>query len=381
MKYFVIAGEASGDLHAGRLIAALRNADSSAEFRFLGGDFMEQAAGVSPVIHYKRMAYMGFGEVVRHLPEILGFMRTAKEAIREFRPDALVLVDYPSFNLKMAKFAESIGIPVYYYISPKVWAWKEHRVKAIKRYVRRVYSILPFEVGFFAKHGYEVTYTGNPTVSEIAEARTSFPGREAFLEAHGIADRRQILALLPGSRLSEIRSNLPLMAEAAARYPEYQAIIAGAPNVDAGVYRDALSGIADLPVVYDATYALVANAVAALVTSGTATLETAVIGTPQVVCYRHSGSRLFYAVFKHVLKVPFVSLPNLIADKAVVSELLLHKCTADSIAHELEKLLGDTAERRNMLAGYKTMSDRLGEKDSAGETARLLVEDLKSLKS
>ena len=211
MKYFLIAGEASGDIHAGRLVRALRQQDPNAEFAYLGGDYMQEASGVPPVIHYKNMAFMAFSEVLRHLPEILGNMKRAKEAVSQFRPDALILIDYPSFNLKIAKYAHSLGIPVYYYISPKIWAWKEYRVKDIKKYVRKVYSILPFETAFYARHNYQVDYTGNPTVNEIAEARRTMPDNATFRTNNGIADPRPLVALLPGSRLGEIRNNLPLM--------------------------------------------------------------------------------------------------------------------------------------------------------------------------
>ena len=211
MKYFLIAGEASGDLHASLLIRALKEADADAQFRFLGGDLMARQAGVEPVIHYRRMAYMAFAEVIRHLPEILSNMRRARRAIDEFSPDAVVLIDYPSFNLKIAKYAFSKGIPVYYYISPKVWAWKQWRVRDIRKYVRRVFSILPFETEFYARHGYNVDYVGNPTANEIAAVRSSLMPFDELLRSIGVADRRPVIALLPGSRLGEIRNNLPIM--------------------------------------------------------------------------------------------------------------------------------------------------------------------------
>ncbi len=375
MRYFLIAGEASGDLHAGRLISALRTADKNAEFAFLGGDCMEKAAGVAPVIHYKRMAYMAFSEVLRHLSDILDNMKRAKEAISQFRPDAVILIDYPSFNLKIAKYAHSKGIPVYYYISPKVWAWKEWRVKSIKKYVNKVFSILPFETEFFAGHDYKVDYVGNPTANEIAEAMKSLPPREEFFKSIGIDDSKPVVALLPGSRLGEIRNNLTLMVDAASRF-DVQMVVAGAPNVDRNFYESVKPG---LNVVYDATYPLLAYSEAALVTSGTATLETAAIGCPQVVCYRANGSRLSYNLFKHILKVRFVSLPNLIADKAVVPELLLHLCNADNIADHLKPLLSDTDTRRRMLEGYKTVNARLGSTDSAATAAEQLIDDLRHL--
>ena len=374
MKYFLIAGEASGDLHAGRLIKAIRKNDDNASFAFFGGDCMEHAAGCRPITHYKEMAFMAFSEVLRHLPTILGNMKRAKKAIAEFRPDALILIDYPSFNLKIAKYAFNIGIPVYYYISPKVWAWKEWRVKSITKYVKKVFSILPFETEFFARHDYRVDYVGNPTANEIAEAMLTMPSKEEFFRANGLDNDRLTVALLPGSRLGEIRNNLPLMAEAASQFPNVQAIVAGAPNVDRSFYESVVPG---MKIIYDAAYTLLAHSQAALVTSGTATLETAAIGTPQVVCYRANGSKLSYKLFEHILKVRFVSLPNLIADKEVVPELLLHLCNPDNIAAHLAPLLADSPERSAMLDGYKAVRHRLGSNDSAETAARQLIADLK----
>lgn len=381
MKYFLIAGEASGDLHAGRLIAAIRQADPQAQFRFLGGDCMSQAAGTEPVIHYKRMAYMAFSEVLRHLPDIARNMRTAKKELSDFAPDAVILVDYPSFNLKIAEFARRRQIPVYYYISPKVWAWKKWRVKTIVRNVRKVFSILPFETEFYARYGYPVDYVGNPTANEIAAAVAAMPAKGDFLEANKLPPDRPLIAVLPGSRLGEIRNNLPLMARAASRFPSHRFVVAGAPNVDRGFYRQTLlnAGLPDsAPIIHDTTYPLLRYADAALVTSGTATLEAAVIGTPQIVCYRANGSKLSYRLFKRILSVDFVSLPNLIAAREVVPELLLHLCTADRIAQELRSLLTDPERRKAMTDGYAEVARRLGATDSAATAARQLINDLTS---
>lgn len=379
MKYFLIAGEASGDLHAGRLIASLKANDTNAEFRYLGGDFMEASAGVPPIIHYKKMAYMAFSEVLRHLPQILGNMKATKKAIDEFEPDALILIDYPSFNLKIAKYAHSKGIKTFYYISPKVWAWKEYRVKDIKKYISKVFSILPFETEFYKRHNYQVDYVGNPTANEIAEARKHFLSFEEILQRAGTADRRPIIALLPGSRVGEIRSNLPIMYQAAARFANFQPVIASAPNIDKGFYAEAFKakGIKAQPVMIEGnTFDLVAQSAVALVTSGTATLETAIIGTPQIVCYRANGSKLAYKLFERILKVRFVSLPNLIADEEVVKEMLLHLCTPDAIAKELEPLLYDSPQWRKMDAGYRKITERLGTNDSAETAAKEIVKDL-----
>jgi len=280
MKYFLIAGEASGDLHASHLMASLKQEDDQAEFRFLGGDLMAAQAGLQPIIHYRDMAYMGFADVVKHLGKILGFLGTTRRAIDEWQPDALILVDYPSFNLKVAKYAHNLGIPVHYFISPKVWVWKEWRVKDIRRYVGHMYCILPFEPEWYQERDYKATYVGNPTVQEIAQASNDFPDFSHFIKENGLPDR-PIIAIVPGSRVREIRDNLPLMLEAAARHPEYQAVIAGAPSIDDDLYRQVMGDKA-LPILRDKTYPLVHHARAALVTSGTATLETALLGTPQV---------------------------------------------------------------------------------------------------
>ncbi len=379
MKYFLIAGEASGDLHGGRLIAALAKNDSEAQFCFLGGDYMEKAAGMEPVVHYKNMAFMAFSEVLRHLPEILRNMRKAKQSLDRFCPDAVILIDYPSFNLKMAKYAFKKNIPVYYYISPKVWAWKEWRVKEIKKYIRKVLSILPFETEFYARHKVKAEYVGNPTVNEIAEFKRTAPDYMSFVEKHNISDRRPIIALLPGSRVGEIRNNLPIMYKAVAQFSNFQPVVAAAPNINKDFYAQALKnkGINANPLlISDDTYALIANSAAALVTSGTATLETAIIGTPQVVCYRANGSKLSYKLFEHILKVSFVSLPNLIAGKEVVKELLLHECTPEHITKELEPLLYDSPQWCAMCEGYRIVTDKLSGKDSAQEAAHSIIGDL-----
>ena len=374
MKYFIIAGEASGDLHASHLIASLKELDPQAEFRFLGGDLMEAQAGVQPIIHYKDMAYMGFADVMKHLGKILGFLGTARRAIDEWQPAALILVDYPSFNLKVAKYAHNLGIPVHYFISPKVWVWKEWRVKDIRRYVDHMYCILPFEPDWYRERDYTATYVGNPTVQEVAQASKDFPDFTQFIAQHNLADR-PIIALVPGSRVREIRDNLPLMLEAAARHPEYQAVIAGAPSITDDLYREVM-GNKTVPVLRDATYPLVHHARAALVTSGTATLETALLDTPQVACYRFNGSKWSYKFYRRLLSGKYVTLPNLITDEPVIPELLMHLCTVDSIDDHLTKLLGNTPERTAMLDGYKRLADRLGTNVCTATAARLITESL-----
>jgi lipid-A-disaccharide synthase len=372
MKYFLIAGEASGDLHASHLIESLKQLDPEAQFRFLGGDMMSAQAGTQPIIHYRDMAYMGFADVVRHLGKILGFLGTARRSIDEWQPAAVILVDYPSFNLKVAKYAHNLGIPVHYFISPKVWVWKEWRVKDIRRYVNHMYCILPFEPDWYRERDYKATYVGNPTVQEVAQASKNFPDFAQFIEEFGLADK-PIIALVPGSRVREIRDNLPLMLEAAARHPEYQAVIAGAPSIDDSLYRDVMGNQA-VPVLRDATYPLVHYARAAIVTSGTATLETALLGTPQVACYRFNGSKLSYNFYRRLLTGKYVTLPNLIVDEPVIPELLMHLCTVDSIDSHLSQLLADSDERITMLGGYQRLAERLGT-DVCTETAARLIKD------
>lgn len=374
MKYFISAGEASGDIHAAALIKALRHHDPDATFTFLGGDMMATEAGHQPLIHYRDMAFMGFCEVLRHLKTVLGNLKAAKTALAADTYDALILVDYPSFNLKLAKEAARLGIPVFYYISPKVWAWKERRVKQIRRYCRRVLSILPFEVDFYQRrHGYHVDYVGNPSVGETRQRLTDRPDTDTLLKSWNLPVDKPILALVPGSRQSEIRNNLPIMARVAARHPELQAVVAAAPGIDPSFY----DSLTQLPRVSGATFQLMSIARAALVTSGTATLEAALLKTPQVVCYRANGSRLSYGIFKRILKIPYVSLPNLIADREVVAEQLLHHCNPDEIDAQLRPLLDDTSRRKAMLDGYDMIHARLTDADAAHTAARLIIADLR----
>ncbi len=373
MNYFFSAGEASGDLHAAQLISALCQVDGGASFAFLGGDLMAEASGCEPIIHYREMAYMGFSEVIRHLPAVLGNLRRAKKALELQRPDALVLVDYPSFNLKLAKHAAKLGIPVYYYISPKVWAWKEYRVKDIKRYVKRVYSILPFEVDFYEKHDYGVTYVGNPSQEEIDGRIANLPTRDEFCVRNNLPADKKILAIVPGSRKGEIRNNLPIMVEAASRLDGYYPVVAAAPGIDLEYYKDYTS----FPLVENDTFGLMNVAEGAMVTSGTATLEAALLATPQVVCYRANGSRATHAIFKRILKIPYVSLPNLIAGREIVHEALLHLCTPAAVSAELRAVMPDGEKHHSQQDGYAEMRRRLGTNNAASTTAQLLFASLK----
>jgi len=375
MKYVMIAGEASGDLHAANVIKSLKKLDSSAEIRFFGGDLMAKEAGRDPELHYDRMNVMGFSEVIRKLPVIMRNLKQAKALLREFRPDALILVDYPGFNLKMAKFAHKLNIPVHYFISPKVWAWKEWRVKKIRKYVNRMYSILPFEVGFYKKHNYEVTYVGNPSVQEIAWSIGHIPPKKHFMERQGLDDPRPIIALLPGSRRGEIRNNLPLMIAAAKRFPDFQYVVGAAPAVPEKFYRE-IAQDPGLKVVFGATHTLLKYSQAAVVTSGTATLETALIGTPQVVVYRANGVKLSYKIMEKLLKVKYVSLPNLIVGNSIVPELLVHNCTVETIARDLSPLLQPSPRRDWQIAGYRTMQRKLGNSVASEYVAELIADSL-----
>ncbi|MCM1028084.1 MAG: lipid-A-disaccharide synthase [Pseudoflavonifractor sp.] len=373
MRYFLSAGEASGDLHAGELIAALREADPEASFAFLGGDNMSAAAGgVAPTIHYKEMAFMGFSEVMRHLGDIGRNFRAARQALEAFKPDALILIDYPSFNLRLAREAHRRSIPVFYYISPKLWAWKSWRLREIRRYVDQVYSILPFEVEWYGKRGYRVEYVGNPSVEEVDRRLATLPEHKA-----ATADSRPILALIPGSRVGEIRCNLPIMAEVARRHPELRPVIAMAPALQESIYRQ--YGGSKIELVSGSTLSLMKQARAALVTSGTATLECALAGTPQVALYRSGGSRLLYTLFRPVIRVPWVTLPNLIAGREVIPEMLMHRCTPDLVDDELRPLLDYHSLRRaTQIEGYTAMRERLGKRPAAATTATLILANLHS---
>lgn len=375
MKYMMIAGEASGDLHASNVIQSLKEIDRDADIRFFGGDLMAKAAGRLPELHYDRMNVMGFSEVIRKFPVIMKNFRLARKALKEFHPDALVLIDYPGFNLRMAKYARKLGIPVHYFISPKVWAWKEWRVKKIKKYVDKMYSILPFEVAFYKNHNYEVTYVGNPSVQEIAYSIGHIPPKKHFMERQGISDPRPIIALLPGSRSSEIRNNLPLMIAAAKKFPDFQYVVGAAPAVPEKFYREVAQD-PGIKLVFGSTHTLLKYSVAAVVTSGTATLETALIGTPQVVVYRSNGQKLSYKIMEKLLKIKYVSLPNLIVNNSVVPELLVHECTVENISRELSPLLQPSPRRSSQIAGYKTMQRKLGNFVASEYVAELIAESL-----
>ena len=373
MKYYLIAGEASGDLHASHLMQALKQQDPQAEFRFFGGDLMT-AVGGTRVKHYRELAYMGFVPVLLHLRTILRNMKMCKQDISQWKPDVVVLVDYPGFNLKIAQYVKANRIcPVYYYISPKIWAWKEYRIKNIKRDVDELFSILPFEIEFFEqKHHYPIHYVGNPTAQEVRE----FLANEKSEKGNEKWDK-PVIALLAGSRKQEIKDNLPAMIQATAHLTDrYDLVLAGAPSIEPDYYAQFLDGSA-VRLVMNETYSLLAHATAALVTSGTATLETCMFRVPQVVCYETPLPQLIGFLKRHILKVKYVSLVNLIANREVVRELVAETFSVDNIRRELEAILPNGAKRQQMLSDYEEVHRLLGDSKAADEAARQMINLLK----
>ena len=373
MKYYLIVGEASGDLHASRLMLSLRQYDPDAEFRFFGGDLMTRAGGTR-VKHYRELAYMGFVPVLLHLPVIFRNMKMCKADIVRWKPEVVILVDYPGFNLSIAKFVKkNTDIPVYYYISPKIWAWKEWRIKAIKRDVKEMFSILPFEVPFYEKkHHYRIHYVGNPTAEEVDNFRHVYTEtKDEFCQRNGLS-AKPIIAILAGSRRQEIKDNLPSMLEAARHFADYQMVIAAAPSITESYYKKFL-GDSEAKMVKTQTYELLAHSTAALVTSGTATLETALLNVPQVVCYETPVHKLIRFAFKHIIKVRFISLVNLIADKEIVQELLADRFSVRNIADELYRILPGQPGRDRMLADYQLVRTQLGNATAPDNAARIMV--------
>ena len=385
MKYYLIAGEASGDLHASHLMRALKEIDKETDFRFFGGDLMSDVGGTR-VRHYRDLAYMGVIPVLLHLPTILKNMKFCKQDILTWQPDCVILIDYPGFNLKIAEYVKSrTNIPVYYYISPKIWAWKEYRIKNIRRDIDELFSILPFEVDFFEKkHHYPIHYVGNPTADEVREFRRcggavvrgyeNTPKADSNLAPshHRTPVPPKIIALLAGSRRQEIKDNLPTMIEAVKPYmKDYRVVLAGAPGIDPAYYEPFLAE-SGVEVVHGQTYDLLSKAHAALVTSGTATLETALFNVPQVVCYKLPLPKIARIVRRYLIKVPYISLVNLIADREVVTELLADTFTVSHIRHELDRILSGP-DRERMLEGYAEVSRRLGDLKAPDNAARLMV--------
>jgi len=370
MKYYIIAGEASGDLHASNLMAEIKRKDAKAEFRGCGGDLMKKQGAVL-LKHYRSMAFMGFVEVAVNLRKVLGNITQCKKDILEYQPDAIVLVDYPGFNLRIADFAHEKGFKVFYYISPQVWAWKRGRIRKIKKSVDKMLVILPFEEEFYKRYGVNVTYVGNPLLDELAKFGTA--NRSMFLRRNSLGEKREIIALLPGSRKQEVKRMLPIMMEVVPHFPDYQFVVAGVSSLDKSLYKK-IMGNKDAFLVENQTYELLQNSSAAVVTSGTATLETALFTVPEVVCYKSTG--ISYLLAKWMIKVKFISLVNLVMDKEVVKELIQCELKKDNIVEELDKLLHNSKRQRQLLEDYDELKDRLGNAGASQNAATIICDAL-----
>lgn len=370
MKYYVIAGEASGDLHASNLIKHLKNKDAGFTCRAWGGDLV-QAQGVDLVKHYRDLAFMGFIEVVANLRTILRNIDFCKKDILAYKPDVLILVDYPGFNLRIADFAAKNGIHVIYYISPQIWAWKQSRIHQIKRNVNRMIVILPFEKDFYGKYDFNVDFVGHPLLDAISN-RARDENANSFGSRNKLSDK-PIIALLPGSRRQEIKTMLPLMLSVRNQFPEYQFVIGAAPSLEASFYKE-ITGNSDVSIVFGQTYPLLENAYAALVTSGTATLETALFGVPEVVCYK--GSLISYHIARQLIKIKYISLVNLIMDREVVTELIQDDLNPARIKEELTRITLDEAGRNRMLQDYESLKQKLGGTGASERAANLIWSDI-----
>lgn len=365
MKYYIIAGEASGDLHASNLMKAIKEQDANAEFRFWGGDLMKSQGGTL-VKHYKELAFMGFVEVLFNLRTILSNIKLAKKEIENYRPDVLILVDYPGFNLRIAPYAKALGIKVVYYISPQLWAWKEGRVDTVKKAVDEMLVILPFEKDFYKKHSVNAHFVGHPLLDAVSDLPTVNP--EEFKQKHGL-DHREIIALLPGSRQQEVKKMLDLMLSVRSYFKEYQFVIAGAPSLPPSFYQEYVDN--NVHFVSNETYDLLRVSKAALVTSGTATLETALLNVPEVVCYK--GNKISYEIAKRLIKnIQYISLVNLIMDREVVTELIQDELTTKNLVAELNKIL-DGAGRERMLKDYELLKEKLGGIGASKNAAKIIV--------
>lgn len=370
MKYYIIAGEASGDLHGSNLMKALYKEDPNAEIRFWGGDLMQKAGGTL-VKHYRELAFMGFAEVVMNLKTILNNIKFCKKDIEQFNPDAIIFIDYPGFNMRIAKWAKEKGIPTHYYISPQIWAWKENRIKDIRRDVDKMYVILPFEKDFYEKkHNFPVEFVGHPLIDAIHDRN---PVDESAFRNENKLDNKPIIALLPGSRKQEIKKMLSIMLSVVPDFPDYQFVIAGAPGQDFSFYEQFLIN-KNVHFILNRTYDLLSISSAALVTSGTATLETALFKVPEVVCYK--GNWASYQIAKRIITLKYISLVNLIMDKPVVTELIQNELNTKNLKTELQKLF-ETGNRNRILSDYDALEEKLGRTGAAEKTARLIVSGLK----
>ena len=378
MRYYLIAGEPSGDLHGANLMKGLKAHDPEAKFRFWGGDKMAGVGGSGNLAkHYKETSFFGIVEVIKNLRTIRRQMKECRQDVEAFAPDVLILVDYPGFNMKMARWAKEHGIRVFYYIAPKVWAWREWRVKAIRKYVDELFIIFPFERDYFPKHGIRPIFEGNPLVDAIEARRASLPSPDEFRRRHAL-DERPIVALLAGSRRSEVRNNLPFMAALAELMPEYDFVLAAVPWLDRELYGELLAG-SRIICLYDKTYEIVRYADAAVVTSGTATLETALIGTPEVVCYRTDALTVWAG--RRLLKIPYISLVNLVMGREVVKELIQQEMTPERAAEELRALLPGGGQRERILADYDALRKRIGGPGASERVAARMVALLKGEKA
>lgn len=365
MKYYIISGEASGDLHGANLIAQLKNVDAQANFRCWGGDRMA-AHGAEIVKHYRDLAFMGFVEVLLNLKTILGNLKFCQKDILAYKPDVLILIDYPGFNLRMAKFAKQHGLKVVYYISPQIWAWKQSRVHEIKKYVDRMLTILPFENEFYARYNYSAHFVGHPLLDAIEQDDFLTDQKAEYLNSE---EGKPLIALLPGSRKQEVKRMLPVMIEAASLIPNARFVIAGAPSLPKDFYQSFLNN-SHIELVFNQTYQVLRKSNAAMVTSGTATLETALLKTPQVVCYK--ATPISYHIAKRLVKVPYISLVNLIMNREIVKELIQNQCSSTQIASEINKILGKDGYRTSIEDGYKELEEKLGGSGASAKAAQLI---------
>ena len=374
MKYYVIAGEPSGDLHGGKLMREIAKEDAEAKFRFCGGDLMAATAGEQSMLyHYKQMSFFGFVQVAKNLKTILTQMDSVKEDIERFSPDVIILIDYPAFNIRIAKWAKSRGIKVYYYIAPKVWAWKERRVKSLRKYVDRLYTIFPFETEYFRGHGIEPYFCGNPLVDDIAERRATLPSKEQFIAECGL-DGRPIVALLAGSRVSEINANLPDMVALSREFPDYQFVVTAVPWIDKAIYDKYIAG-SPVRYVNNRTQQTLAHSVAAVVTSGTATLETALMGIPEVVLYHVPW--LYEKLKPYFLRIPYISLVNINLGRESVKELVRANLKMEEATRELRAILPNGKERERMLADFRELSQMIGSEGASARFAKDIVKQLR----
>lgn len=370
MKYYIIAGEASGDLHGANLIASLKKKDSRAKIRAWGGNLMKKQ-GATLVKHYRDLAFMGFVEVLLHLRTILRNLRFCKRDIMRFKPDAIILIDYPGFNMKIAKFAHKHGIKVYYYISPQVWAWKKRRVHTIKEVVDKMLVILPFEKDFYDEYRVDAHFVGHPLLDELSKVR--YINKNNFVRQNKLNSKKEIIALLPGSRKQEVGRMLEVMLKVVDKFPEYQFVIGCAPSLPEEYYKS-LIGNENVQLVFNKTYQLLQVASAALVTSGTATLETALFYVPEVVCYK--GNKISYLIAKNLIKVKYISLVNLIMDKPVVKELIQNDLTPENVETELKQLLTNHKVQRQLLDDYEDLRYKLGNAGASNNAATIIFDDL-----